>query len=209
MESSTEILSRLDESYPDARVELNFSKPLELLVATILSAQCTDKRVNQVTKTLFVDYPDARAYADADRGELEEAIHSTGFFRQKAKNIQSCCADIVERFAGEIPDTMEDLTSLAGVGRKTASVVLAQAHGKPAIAVDTHCRRVSQRLGLTAQDNPDKVEADLRDLYDEAHWADITRLFIWHGRYTCKSRRPQCENCALPDLCLWYRENAG
>ena len=163
---ANEILARLDESYPDARVELNFSNPLELLVATILSAQCTDKRVNEVTRTLFVDYPDARAYANADRSGLEEAIHSTGFFRQKTKNIQSCCAEIVERFAGETPDTMEELTSLAGVGRKTASVVLAQAYGKPAIAVDTHCRRVSQRLGLSAESSPDKVEADLRKLYE-------------------------------------------
>ena len=209
VEHANEILARIAESYPDARVELTFSNPLELLVATILSAQCTDKRVNEVTKTLFVDYPEARAYANADRGRLEEAIHSTGFFRQKAKNIQSCCVDIVDRFGGEIPDIMEDLTSLAGVGRKTASVVLAQAYGKPAIAVDTHCRRVSQRLGLTVESNPDKVEADLRELYDEAHWADITRLFIWHGRDTCKSRRPLCESCALPDLCLWYRENVS
>ncbi len=209
VEQANEILARIDESYPDARVELNFSNPLELLVATILSAQCTDNRVNRVTKTLFVDYPDARAYANADRGGLEDAIHSTGFFRQKANNIQSCCTDVVERFAGEVPDTMEDLTSLAGVGRKTASVVLAQAYGKPAIAVDTHCRRVSQRLGLTVEDKPDKVEAELRELYDERHWADITRLFIWHGRYTCKSRRPLCDSCALPDLCLWYRENVG
>jgi endonuclease-3 len=204
-----EILRRIDQAYPDAHVELHFRNPLELLVATILSAQSTDKRVNEVTATLFADYPDAAAYADADPGELEEAIRSTGFFRQKAKNLRACCRDIVERFDGDVPDTMQELTSLAGVGRKTASVLLAVAFDKPAIAVDTHCRRVSQRLGLTAEDNPEKVEADLRDRYPEDAWASITRLFIWHGRYTCKARKPLCERCALPDICPWYQDNVA
>lgn len=202
-----EVLRRIDEAYPEARVELRFSTPLELLVATILSAQCTDRRVNEVTKTLFVDYPNARAYAGADLDELEEAVRSTGFFRQKAKNIKACCSDIVERQGGEVPSTMGELTSLAGVGRKTASVLLAVAFDTPAVAVDTHCRRVSQRLGLTLEDNPDKIEADLKELYPEDRWADITRLFIWHGRYTCTSRRPHCEECVLPDTCPWYRDN--
>jgi endonuclease-3 len=204
-----EILDRIDEAYPEAAIELRFATPLQLLVATILSAQCTDKRVNEVTATLFPDYPDARAFADADPGALEEAIRPTGFFRQKAKNVRACCADIVERFAGEVPDTMEELTSLAGVGRKTASVILAVAFGKPAIAVDTHCRRVAQRLALTAADDPDKIEADLKDAYPEDRWSDITRLFIWHGRYTCKARKPVCEACVLPDLCPWYQDNVA
>ncbi len=156
-----EVLRRIDDAYPEARIELRFSTALELLVATILSAQCTDRRVNEVTKTLFVDYPNARAYAGADLDELEEVVRSTGFFRQKAKNIKACCSDIVERHGGEVPSAMDELTSLAGVGRKTASVLLAVAFDTPAIAVDTHCRRVSQRLGLTLEDNPDKVEADL------------------------------------------------
>lgn len=202
-----EALRRIDEAYPEARVELRFTNPLELLVATILSAQCTDKRVNAVTETLFARYPDAAAFADADPQGLEEAVRPTGFFRQKAKNLRACCTDIVERFAGEVPSTMDELTSLAGVGRKTASVLLAVAFDKPAIAVDTHCRRVSQRLGLTAENDPDKVEADLKDLYPEESWAAISRLFIWHGRYTCKARTPQCQACVLPDMCPWYQDN--
>jgi endonuclease-3 len=204
-----EVLRRIEEAYPEARVELRFSNPLELLVATILSAQCTDKRVNEVTEELFVDYPDARAYAEADPEELEEAVRPTGFFRQKAKNLRACCRDIVDRFDGEVPATIEELTSLAGVGRKTASVLLAVAFDKPAIAVDTHCRRVSQRLGLSAESNPDKIEADLREIYPEDTWATISRLFIWHGRYTCKARKPLCEQCALPDLCPWYQDNVA
>ena len=207
--NAAEILKRIDEAYPEARVELRFRNPLELLVATILSAQCTDKRVNEVTLSLFETYVIAADYAGADVAELEEAVRPTGFFRQKAKNIQSCCSDLVERFGGEVPDDMESLTSLAGVGRKTASVLLAVAFGKPAIAVDTHCRRVSQRLGLTAEDNPDKVEADLRNTYPEETWVDISRLFIWHGRYTCLSRKPRCEACVLPDLCSWFRDNVA
>lgn len=204
-----EVLRRLDEAYPEARVELRFSTPLELLVATILSAQCTDRRVNEVTKTLFVDYPNALAYAGADLDELEESVRSTGFFRQKAKNIKACCTEINERYGGEVPSTMEELTTLAGVGRKTASVLLAVAFDTPAIAVDTHCRRVSQRLALTLEDNPDQVEVDLKELYPKDRWADVTRLFIWHGRYTCKSRRPLCEQCALPDTCPWYCDNVA
>lgn len=206
-ESALEALRRIDEAYPEARVELRFSNPLELLVATILSAQCTDKRVNEVTETLFARYPDAAAYADADPGELEEAVRPTGFFRQKAKNLRSCGKSIAERFGGEVPSTMDELTSLAGVGRKTASVLLAVAFDNPAIAVDTHCRRVSQRLGLTAENDPDKVEADLKDLYPEESWAAISRLFIWHGRYTCKARKPQCQACPLPDMCPWYHDH--
>jgi len=201
--TAIEALRRIEEAYPEARVELDFRTPLELLVATILSAQCTDKRVNEVTKELFVRYPDASAYADADPEELEDAVRPTGFFRQKAKNLRVCCGDIVERFAGEVPSSMEELTSLAGVGRKTASVLLAVAFDQPAIAVDTHCRRVSQRLGLSAEDNPEKVEADLKELYPAESWAAISRLFIWHGRYTCKARKPLCEDCVLPDICPW------
>jgi endonuclease-3 len=205
--TAIEALRRIEEAYPEARVELDFRTPLELLVATILSAQCTDKRVNEVTKELFVRYPDAAAYADADPEELEDAVRPTGFFRQKAKNLRACCGDIVERFAGEVPSSMEELTSLAGVGRKTASVLLAVAFDQPAIAVDTHCRRVSQRLGLSAEDNPEKVEADLKELYPAESWAAISRLFIWHGRYTCKARKPLCEDCVLPDVCPWWRDN--
>jgi endonuclease-3 len=208
-ERAFEVLRRIEEAHPDAHVELRFGNPLELLVATILSAQCTDKRVNEVTATLFEEYPDARAYAEADLDELEDAVRPTGFFRQKAKNLRACCRDIVDEFDGEVPSTMEELTALAGVGRKTASVLLAVAFEKPAVAVDTHCKRVSQRLGFTTEDNPDKVEADLKELYPEDEWATISRLFIWHGRYTCKARKPLCDECPLPDLCPWYRDNRG
>ena len=199
-----EALRRIAEAYPEATVELRFHNPLELLVATILSAQCTARRVNQITKALFLDYPDAAAYATADLKELEEAVRPSGFFRQKAKNIKACCTDIIDRHDGAVPSGMKELTSLAGVGRKTASVLLAVAFETPAIAVDTHCRRVSQRLGLTIEDSPEKVELDLQELYSEELWVDITRLFIWHGRYTCKSRRPLCQECVLPDICPWY-----
>jgi endonuclease-3 len=156
---------------------------------------------------LFLAYPDATAYARADIRELEEAVRPTGFFRQKAKNLKACCSDIVERFGDNVPSTMEELTSLAGVGRKTASVLLAVAFDKPAIAVDTHCRRVSQRLGFTAETNPEKVEADLKDLFPDDTWVAISRLFIWHGRYTCKARKPMCASCALPDMCPWFHDN--
>ncbi|MEC7901025.1 MAG: endonuclease III [Acidobacteriota bacterium] len=199
-----EAFRRIADAYPEARVELTFRNPLELLVATILSAQCTDKRVNQITKTLFLNYPNVAAYATANLEELEEAVRPSGFFRQKAKNIKACCVDIVKRHNGVVPSGMEELTSLAGVGRKTASVLLAIAFDTPAIAVDTHCRRVSQRLGLTTENNPEKVEHDLQELYAKELWADITRLFIWHGRYTCKSRNPRCQECMLPDMCPWY-----
>lgn len=205
-ERAGEVLERIAEAYPEARIELRWSSPLELLVATILSAQCTDKRVNKVTRTLFSDYPDARAYAGADREELEEAIRSTGFFRQKAKSIQNCCARLVEEHDGRVPERMEDLVDLPGVGRKTASVLLAGAFEVPAIAVDTHCKRVSQRLGLTDAGGAEPIERDLRELYPPERWADVSRLFIWHGRYTCKSRKPRCEECVLPDLCPWYQE---
>lgn len=201
------VLDRLEAAYPDARVELDYTTPLELLIATILSAQCTDKRVNLVTQTLFRDYPDARAYAEAEPAALEEAIRSTGFFRQKTKSIQACCARLVEEHDGEVPEDLDLLTTLPGVGRKTASVVMAVAFGHPAIAVDTHCRRVSQRLGLTASNNPDVIERDLASIYPEERWSTISRIFIWHGRYTCKARQPQCEGCAVQDLCPFYSES--
>lgn len=204
---AAEILERLDDAYPDARIELEFDGPLQLLVATILSAQSTDKRVNEVTPDLFRLYPDARAFAGADREELEEAIRSTGFFRQKAKHIQQACRRLVEEHDGEVPADMDALTALPGVGRKTANVLLAGAFDEPGIAVDTHCKRVSNRLGLVASDDPVAIEARLGELFPEGRWTDVSRLFIWHGRYTCKARTPRCEDCVLPDVCPWYRDN--
>ncbi len=206
---AAEILDRLEQCYPEARVELDFDGPLQLLVATILSAQSTDKRVNQVTPALFRKYPDAAAFAGASREDLEEQLRSTGFFRQKSKSVQGCCAKLMELHDGQVPSGMAELTALPGVGRKTANVVRAGAFGLPGIAVDTHCRRVSQRLGLTAETDPVKIEQRLGDLYPEGRWRDISRLFIWHGRYTCKSRRPACDACVLVDACPWPRGQAA
>lgn len=203
---AAEILRRLERHYPEAEVELHFSTPLQLLVATILSAQSTDKRVNMVTPELFARYRDAAAFRDADQEQLEEEIRSTGFFRQKARNLRACCAQLVERHQGKVPADIDALTALAGVGRKTANVILAVAFGLPGIAVDTHCRRVSNRLGLSAATDPVKIEAELGEMVPPKRWADLSRLFIWHGRYTCKARTPDCGSCPVAELCHWLRE---
>jgi len=204
-----EVLTRLRQLYPDARVELDFETPLQLLVATILSAQSTDRRVNLVTPVLFSRYPNAEALASADNEELQEVIRSTGFFRQKAKNLQACCQLLVDEHGGEVPSDMESLTALPGVGRKTANVVRAVAYKLPGIAVDTHCKRLSNRLQLTGQSDPVKIERDLGELYPESLWADVSRLFVWHGRYTCKARTPLCAECNLQDLCPWFAEQGA
>lgn len=203
-ERAAEILERIAAQHPEARVELEFDTPLQLLVATILSAQSTDKRVNQVTPGLFRKYPTAEAFAAADSEELERSIHSTGFFRQKAKSLKNCCTRLVQEHGGEVPTSMEALTALPGVGRKTANVIRAVAFGLPGIAVDTHCKRLSNRLELAVSTDPARIEACLAQLYPESRWADVSRLFIWHGRYTCKARRPLCEQCSLADLCPFY-----
>lgn len=200
-ERAAEILERIAAQHPEARVELEFDTPLQLLVATILSAQSTDKRVNQVTPGLFRKYPTAEAFAAADGEELERSIHSTGFFRQKAKSLKNCCTRLVQEHGGEVPTGMEALTALPGVGRKTANVIRAVAFGLPGIAVDTHCKRLSNRLELAVSTDPARIETCLAQLYPESRWADVSRLFIWHGRYTCKARRPLCEQCSLADLC--------
>lgn len=199
-----EVLARLRQLHPGARVELDFENPLQLLVATILSAQSTDRRVNLVTPALFLRYPDASALAAADSEELQEIIRSTGFFRQKAKNLRACCRILVQEHGGEVPSDMDSLTALPGVGRKTANVVRAVAYGLPGVTVDTHCKRLSNRLQLTVQSDPVKIEHDLGELYPESVWADVSRLFVWHGRYTCKARKPLCAECNLQDLCPWF-----
>ncbi len=196
-----EILRRLERQRPDARIALRFSNPLELLVATILSAQCTDERVNRVTATLFKQYRTAADYAKADPKAFETAIRSTGFYQQNAKNIIACCRLLVEKFKGKVPDRLEDLVTLPGVGRKTANIVLGNAYGQQAIAVDTHVRRVSQRLGLTDQDDPDKIEQDLNRVFPESRWTLATNLLILHGREVCQARKPLCGECALADIC--------
>ncbi|GAC1432430.1 MAG: endonuclease III [Chloroflexota bacterium] len=197
-----ELLRRLEDAYPDARCSLTFSTPLELLVATILSAQCTDERVNIVTPTLFATYPTAAAFASAPLEELEGAIHSTGFYRNKARNIQAACRRIVDVYDGEVPATMADLLTLPGVARKTANVVLGNAFAHPeGIAVDTHVARLSQRLGLTLHKDPVKIEMDLLARLPRSHWVSFNHQLIYHGRATCTAQRPRCTACTLADLC--------
>jgi endonuclease-3 len=196
------IIAGLQEAYPDAHCELNHSSPLELLIATILSAQCTDKQVNLVTPALFKRYPAAQDYAGADRTELEKAISRLGFFRNKAKSIQSCCRALVEQHNGEVPQSMEQLTQLAGVGRKTANVVLGNAFNiNEGIVVDTHVARLSQRFGLTHTDDPVKIEAELVKMVPRDQWTLFSHLLIWHGRRRCYARNPDCETCEVFRYC--------
>jgi endonuclease-3 len=195
------IVRKLAELYPDSRPALEFGNPLHLLIATILSAQCTDARVNQVTPALFARFPDAAALAGADRKELHRLIKSTGFYRNKARNIMLCCRQLLERHGGEVPARMEDLVRLAGVGRKTANVVLGNAFGTPGIPVDTHVARLSQRMGLTGHSNPVKIERDLMALIPAKEWTAFALRMMSHGRKVCKSRRPRCAMCSLASLC--------
>jgi endonuclease-3 len=197
-----EILARLKMLYPDATCSLNYDTPVQLLVATILSAQCTDERVNLVTPVLFRHFPDARAMAEADLAEIETLVKSTGFYRNKAKNIQGACRLIMEQFGGEVPPVMEDLLKLPGVARKTANVVLAHAFGINAgVTVDTHVKRLSYRLGLTEQTDPQRVERDLMPLLPQADWENWSIRLIYHGRAVCNARKPWCDRCDLADLC--------
>lgn len=197
------ILARLAKAYPEAGIELRFSTPLELLVATILSAQCTDERVNAVTATLFARYRTAGDFARAHPATLEGEIHSTGFFKAKAKSLIGMGRALVARHEGVVPRTVEELTALPGVGRKTANVVLGNAFGIAALAVDTHVTRVSQRLGLTRADEPEKIHDDLCALIPRAKWTRATHLLIIHGRRTCGARKPACPICPVVALCPW------
>lgn len=197
-----EIIRRLKAEFPEVTTALSHNSPYELLVATILSAQCTDKRVNQVTPHVFAAYPDARALAAAKQGELEELIRSTGFFRNKARNLIACANAMVEHHAGEVPDTMEELVALGGVGRKTANVVLGNAFGKnEGVVVDTHVQRISGLLGLTKHADPVKIEQDLMKIVPRQDWTVFPHLLILHGRATCVARRPRCGECVLYELC--------
>lgn len=197
-----EILRRLHQAHPDATCALEHRNPLELLVATVLSAQCTDERVNKVTPDLFARYPTAADFAGADRSELEEMVRSTGFFRNKAKNIQEACTRIVHEYGGDVPADMDELLTLPGVARKTANVVLGTAFGiADGVVVDTHVKRLSNRLGLTAQSDPEKIEKDLMALVPRDAWIDVSHLLIFHGRRVCTARKPDCVNCVLRTLC--------
>ncbi len=198
----TRLIERFREVYPTAHCELDFSNPLELLVATILSAQCTDKRVNIVTKDLFKRFRTAKDYADVPQEELENAIRSTGFYRNKAKSIRSMAKDLVERHQSQVPSTMAALVALAGVGRKTANVVLGNAFQvNEGIVVDTHVTRLAHRLGLTKRTEPEKIEQELMRLVPRTDWTDFSHWLIWHGRRRCTALGPDCENCEVANLC--------
>lgn len=199
---SAEIIKRLKKEYPDAHCALNHTNPFELLVATILSSQCTDVRVNIVTADLFRKYRSPQDYLNISQEELEKDIRSTGFFRNKAKNIQAACEKIVENFRGEIPQTMDELLTLNGVARKTANVVLGNAFGiASGVVVDTHVRRLSNRLGLTKHSNPEKIEMDLQKLVPKNEWVMFSHWLIMHGRADCNARKPVCDKCVLEDIC--------
>ena len=198
---ATKINRILAKCYPDARTLLDHSNALELLLATIMAAQCTDNKVNEVTADLFKRYRSAEDFANADRAELEKQLKPTGFFRQKTKAVMAACRAIVERHGGKVPDTMEELTALPGVGRKTANVVLGSWFGKPAIIVDTHMRRVAVRLGLSKEDDPDKIEMDLQKLLPPKEWTAFSHRVSFHGRQICFARKPAHDKCAVAKLC--------
>ena len=197
-----EIINRLEKEHPDAKIALNFSNPLELLVATILAAQCTDERVNQVTRNLFKKYRSAEDYANADINVLEQDIKPTGYYRVKARRIKEVCKVLVEKFNSEVPKTMEGLLSLPGVARKTANIVLTNAYGiNEGIIVDTHVLRLAKRLGLTKSKTRERIEKDLMGIVPKNKWGRFADLLIFHGRRVCKARKPNCEICVLKDLC--------
>ena len=201
-----EILDILKETYPDAKCELNYNSPFQLLVATILSAQSTDKKVNEITETLFKDYPDLDAFLTLSNDELEERIKQIGLYRNKSKNIILMCRQLKEKFNGEVPKTMEGIMSLAGAGRKTANVVLSNAFGVPSIAVDTHVFRVSNRLGLADSDNVLEVEKQLQAELPKKEWSLTHHLLIFHGRRCCIARNPKCNECPLTNRCKYFKE---
>ncbi len=196
------VIEKLHETHPNAKYELDWNNPLQLLVATILAAQCPDERVNQVTPGLFAKYPDAETFANADLAELEQDLKPTGFYRNKAKAVKGMCEGLVERFGGEVPDNMDDLTTLPGVARKTANVVLNQAFDIPSgIIVDSHVARVSQRLGLAKQKKPEKIEFELMDQVPQEEWIQFGAAMVLHGRYTCTAKDPQCQKCVMEEVC--------
>jgi endonuclease-3 len=203
-----EVLKRLAQEYGGMKIALRYQNPLQLLIATILAAQCTDERVNAVTEGLFRKYPDAQSFAQVSPSQLEEDIRPTGFFRQKARAIIAACSKLVESYGGEVPSRLEDLVSLPGVGRKTANILLGNAFGQPAIAVDTHVLRVSRRLGLASAADPDKVEAELRQVIPREQWTEAAHWMVWHGRRVCRAQRPLCHLCPVYELCPWEEKRS-
>lgn len=208
-ERAEKIREILDRLYPDVKCTLDYSNPLEMLIATQLSAQCTDARVNIVTKELFKRYRTAREYAEADVKELEDLIRSAGFYKNKAKNIKACCRRIEDVYGGEVPGTMEDLLTLAGTGRKTANLVLGDIFKKPAVVVDTHCIRLTNRLGLTSQKDPVKIEFELKKLLAPEYQLRFCHQVVAHGRLVCTARNPKCAECALREVCKTGAKTTG
>ena len=200
-ETAAKVLDILQKEYPDSQVTLNFQDPLQLLIATILAAQCTDERVNLVTQDLFKKYRKAADFAGADLKTLEEEIRSTGFYHNKAKSIIKCCQMIEEKFNGQVPQTLEELTTLPGVGRKTANIILGNAYGQQAIAVDTHVKRVTHRLGWAKLDDPDKIEFELMNVIPRERWTMACHQLVFHGRNVCTAKNPQCPTCPVNHLC--------
>ncbi len=196
-----EIIKILSKEIPNSKIALNYSNPFELLIATILSAQCTDVKVNQVTSNLFKKYKSPKDFVNLSLEKLEEEIRPTGFYKNKAKSIKECCKALIERFGGKVPQTLEELVTLPGVGRKTANVILGNAYGVPGIVVDTHVHRVSKRIGLTENDDPTKIEFDLMEIVPKEEWTHFSNLLIWHGRRTCTAKKPLCNNCSIVKYC--------
>ncbi len=202
-----EILKTFDELYPNAECSLQYESPLQLLISTQLAAQCTDARVNIVAKDLYKKYKTAEDFANADLSELEQDIKSTGFYRNKAKNIIACCKQLVEKYDGKIPDNMEALLQLPGVGRKTANLVLYEIYGIQGVVVDTHAKRLSNHIGLTKNQDPEKIEYDLQKIVPKERWADFCHRLVFHGREVCNARKPDCENCRINSFCDYYTKS--
>lgn len=203
-----EFVQILKNTYPDATCSLDFETPFQMVVAVMLSAQCTDERVNKTTPQLFERCKTIQDFANIDITELESIIHPCGFYKNKAKNIKLCATQVLENFNGEVPQTMNELLSLAGVGRKSANVILLEAFGiANGIAVDTHAKRISNRIGLSHEKEPEKIERDLLKIFPQDSLKDINHLFVWHGRNTCNSRKPRCEQCTVKNFCEYYKKN--
>ena len=203
-----EFVQILKDTYPDATCSLDFETPFQMVVAVMLSAQCTDERVNKTTPQLFKRCKTIQDFANIDITELESIIHPCGFYKNKAKNIKLCATQVIENFNGEVPRTMNELLSLAGVGRKSANVILLEAFGiANGIAVDTHAKRISNRIGLSHEKEPEKIEQDLLKIFPQDSLKDINHLFVWHGRNTCDSRKPRCEQCTVKNFCEYYKKN--
>ena len=204
---AVKIIKKLKEMYPDATCSLDFTTPFQMLVAVCLSAQCTDERVNKTTPAIFAKYPTVYDFNNMDIKVLEELIHPCGFYKNKAKNLKAASKMIVEKFNGEVPDNMEELTSIPGVGRKSANVIMLEAfHNPQGIAVDTHAKRISNRLGFSDESDPLKIEQDLLKVIPKEYYYDVNHLLVWHGRKTCTARNPKCKECALKDLCKEYNK---